>query len=458
MTLDELNQINVNDPAAIKALQTFLRSRGYYSGAVDGKWGGATIEGVKALRGDLQTESANRRGEAEAQAQTEAARNSPARMAKEAGPYAGGALAGLLTGRAISRKNAAADAALGAEVQAMPGNRQIRPTAAEATMDRRMADRRMRPARQALAPAAMFGLAEATRRYIKPNMDEEARPYVDMAANAEQGVGVGLAGMVAKDAFFGKNPIPADTEALIRSRAAEARGDPQTVSARPANAPAPDAAREARMAGLRARTAKDLRTDARAAGLPVSGTKDDLVRRLADAPQAAAKGTKAPRGKAGVLFPLIAGGVAYDAASSDAEAAGLDEETQMQRGALAGGAAAAGTAGISRLAPYVADAVSKSPIGRAALRAVPVVGGALTAYDLGNYMAQSARPAPESDAFAEQYARTHPRLDPQAIASERAAARQAIRSQAAADTFDSDMQAFFDAIDEHNAAIPAYGP
>ncbi len=414
---------------------------------------------------------------------------------------------------------------------------------------------------------------------MKPNMEESARPYVDMAANAEQGFGVGAGLMVAKNAVgdvFGKDPVPLDTETALRTRAAEARGDPHTISNRSAATTAGEAdrARDARLAGLRARTAAELRTEAKALGLPTSGLKDDLARRIASAPEsspAPSVARRAARGASKAMIPLAVGYGVYDALRSPAEAGQADvaryaadrldpggdtlasfsdayedykryaqsrgeqpiperafqrqlrssnvgmarvggadritasirpaeaatrvtaEGTSRATAAAAGGAAAAGTAGGmklgSKLAGYVADAATKTPLGRVAMktgaRVLPVAGGVLAAYDIGNFVAESARPAPENDAFAEQYDRTHPRFDPDAVAMERAKARQAARMpmQSAAslelptnirpgsavtadrqaamnsDDFDAQLQAFYAAIDDHNAGLgETYGP
>jgi hypothetical protein len=237
------------------------------------------------------------------------------------------------------------------------------------------------------------------------------------------------------------------------------------------------------MAELRAKRAADLRTEAKAAGLHVSGTKEDLVRRLADAPAQTAKPKRLPKGKAGLLAPFAAGAIAYDAATEDAEAAGLSEAATQGRGVAAGAGAAGLTVGAAKLAPYAANAMSKAALGRVALRAVPPAAAALTAYDIGNYMAQGATPAPENDAFAEQYAKTHPRFDPDEARTARMSARQAVRmpmeraaglevpnirpgaavtaernAVANSGDFDAMLAEFVRAVEEHNAGVGNYGP
>jgi hypothetical protein len=491
MTLDELNKIDVNDPAQVKALQNFLKSRGYYSKGIDGKWGGDTIEAVKSLRGDLQTEAqTNLRSSevglktAETNLQAEQQKSSWSRFGQEFGPYAAGGGLGALGGAAMMRANKASDTGLAKEAERMLTDKRVTsPVVAEKTLDSRLNARRWRTGKQALgAPAAAFALADVTRRYVKPSTSEEIQPYIDLAASMEQGVGGGVGALMIKDAFSSKNPVPADVEAAIRSRAAEARGDPYTVSGKAkAATPAANAPDPARMAELRAKRAADLRTEAKAAGLHVSGTKEDLVRRLADAPAQTAKPKRLP--KAGLLAPFAAGAIAYDAATEDAEAAGLSEMATQGRGAAAGAGAAGLTVGAAKLAPYAANAISKSALGRVALRAVPPAAAALTAYDIGNYMAQGATPAPENDAFAEQYAKTHPRFDPDEARTARMSARQAVRmpmenassldvpnirpgaavtaernAVANSGDFDAMLAEFVRAVEEHNAGVGNYGP
>jgi hypothetical protein len=220
-------------------------------------------------------------------------------------------------------------------------NKRNVPAVTEKVMDSRMSKRNLRAGKTALAGAGGLLAAEATRRYIKPQVSSEVQPYVDMAANAEQGFG-GVASVAALKNFagdaFGKSPVPADTETEIRSRAAEARGDPHTISGKGKAAP-PAGPDPARMAELRAKRAADLRTEAKAAGLHVSGTKEDLARRIAKSgqqPATAKPKGRLPRGKSGLLLPLAAGAVAYDAASSDAEASGVDPENARRRGVAAG--------------------------------------------------------------------------------------------------------------------------
>lgn len=53
MDLEQLNKIDISNAAQVKELQTFLKTRGYYNGPIDGKWGGG-----KALKGRDATQRA----------------------------------------------------------------------------------------------------------------------------------------------------------------------------------------------------------------------------------------------------------------------------------------------------------------------------------------------------------------------------------------------------------------
>jgi hypothetical protein len=221
-----------------------------------------------------------------------------------------------------------------------------------------------------------------------------------------------------------------------------------------------------------------------------------------------------------VLLPFAAGALAYDAESNDAQAAGVDPVNAKMRGVAAGIGAAALTAGAAKAAPYVAEAAGKSLLGRVALRAFPPAMGALTAYDVGSSvlggLAQGKdvagadadlrsgnrgfqgrqedlrrqayrRPAAEElpNAAALQIPEGIPAPNPdgsspygqadiararqdapapssnEAIAA-RARARQGMQAQARGNAWEEHLQAFLDAIDQHNEGIggeqPAYGP
>lgn len=331
MTLDELNQVDINNPEAVKQLQQLLRAQGYYKGSIDGKWGGGTTEGAKAFRDQLMEQARVSRDTKASEAATEQAKNSPLRLAQEAGPYLGGASAGILTGAAAGRANKKADADLAQSVARMPGNKKIGPVQAEAEMDRALGRRSFRSTPLAIGAGLGFGGAELTRRYIKPQVEPDAQHYVDLAANAEQGFGVGTGLMAAKNMVgdaLGKSPIAPDVAAEVRTRAAEARGDPYTLSSKSAETAAAETVKAdaARVGQLRAMSAAALKEEARAAGLPVGGLKEDLVQRLAKSggQPAVTKASRIPRGRGGLLLPLAVGVGVYDALRTPSEAEPAD--------------------------------------------------------------------------------------------------------------------------------------
>jgi len=194
----------------------------------------------------------------------------------------------------------------------------------------------------------------------------------------------------------------------------------------------------------------------------VSGTKDDLVRRIAEAPAPAAKPKgRLPRGKGGLLAPFAAGAIAYDATVNDAEAAGEPVAEAQGKGLLAGVGAAGATAAV----PY---AISKLPesIGRAAGAGGPGFAAstvdAMTDYSrdelaqgrnmLARYLPSGLRAGAVEDAY--QMAQV-PERNPM---SARRAGMEA-RSQGGGDDFDAQLAAFIQAVEEHNAGIgDAYGP
>lgn len=461
MTLDELNRIDVNDPNQVKALQNFLKSRGYYSKGIDGKWGGDTIEAVKSLRGDLQTESGNRRVEAESRA----AENSPAaeatRAATKFGPYVAGAGIGYGISRGINKRFDAKDLEQKGVVSRLATDKAVNPIIAEQSLKGENRKRLMRTGSQFLAPAALAGISELTRRYVAPQFpDEKTREYVNLSATAEQAAGGTLAVKQLIDLSTRSSPNDPVDEARIRSRAAEARGDPYTVSAKAkAATPVPDAPDPARMAELRAKRVTELRTEAKAMGLRTSGLKDDIARRIAEAPPstATAKPKRLPKGKAGLLAPFAAGAIAYDAASSDAEAAGDTPMEAGGKGALAG----FGAAGMTAAVPY---ALSKLPasVGRAVATGGPALAGgtveAMTDYSpteqlqgrvaLGSYLPEWAQSAPIREAH--EMAQV-PERNP-------ARPRAGMFEESKGDDFDAMLADFVRAVEEHNSGVGNYGP
>jgi hypothetical protein len=205
-------------------------------------------------------------------------------------------------------------------------------------------------------------LADSARRYVNPGVTLPAADIAAIEGAARMGAG-GKIGPVAP---------PADAEAY----GATARSAP----AAEARAQAQADAMAARIDELRKMRGADLKDQARALGLPVSGVKSDLASRIAGAETAAPRAKpRTSGGKAGFLLPLAAGGMAYDAASNNASAAGANPGEAAQQGLTAG----LGAAGVTAAVPY---AISKLPaaIGTAARAAgsgaVPSVIDAMTDY------------------------------------------------------------------------------
>src|SRR5687767_2394885 len=99
MDLEKLNSIDTTKADDVKALQSFLKTRGYYNGPIDGKWGGGTTEGAGKLREDLKESAKTSLATELAKTEGVKAANDPTarltKMATEFGPWVGGAGIGL---------------------------------------------------------------------------------------------------------------------------------------------------------------------------------------------------------------------------------------------------------------------------------------------------------------------------------------------------------------------------
>jgi hypothetical protein len=358
MTLDELNAVDTKDAAAVKTLQEFLKSRGYYKGKIDGTWGGGTTDGADKLRNDLMETAKIARDKAVAEqgtAQTTAESNSPLnnalRGATEFGPYAGGAALGAWMGHKGKQGLDARWARDAAETKAMANDPSIAGPVAERKMGSMRSSRNAITGAQFLAPAALLGSAEFIRGHVAPNFEGETKKWINLGANADQGAGLGLA---AHQLFDLKNRIgsPADAadEARIETRANPPAPPPPPPppNTRPNSERLIAAAKAAGATGAQAKTktaaaeflANNVTEANRAAvlaELPAGTTVRQItstVKRLASKP-----------GASSIVAPLLGGAVAYDAASSDAEAAGATPGEARAAGAKAGAGGAALTAG-----------------------------------------------------------------------------------------------------------------
>ena len=378
MDLEQLNKIDTSNAAQVKELQTFLKTRGYYSGPIDGKWGGGTTEGAVKLRTDLANTANTTRDTAIANQQANDPTNNAIRGATEFGPYAVGAGIGAWGGHAVGKGLTFLGGRDAAATKAMAADPKISGVAAEAKMGSMRAARNAATGAQFLAPAALLGSAKYMRDYVNPRFEGETKKWMDLGVNAEQGAGLGIAAHQLLD-MRNRFATPADAadEARIETRAAAER----------APAPPPNAQRqnsERLMAAARAAGATSNLSKAKAADFIANNiTEANRAAVLAELPagttaKAIASTVKRLASKPGassIALPLTAAALAYDAASGDAEAAGASPGEARTQGAVAGTGAAALTGG----ALYGA---SKLP---AALRAAGGVGmNALAPYAISD--------------------------------------------------------------------------
>jgi hypothetical protein len=371
MDLKKLNAININNPAEIKELQQFLKSRGYYNGPIDGKWGGGTTEGAVKLRADLVAEDTRATARADAEARGKEAENDPTarvtKLATEVGPYAVGAGAGYMLSRGMKRRFDTKDAAAATSVSRLARDRALNPAIAEQELNRLNRARMTRSGKQFMVPAALAGAGELTRRYLAPNFeDKQTRDAINLVATGEQAAATTLAAKQLYDVATRGSPNDPVDVATIRSRAAappqnalDAAGRQALPPSDETPAPRPNSARliaAARAAGARGPLTKQAAADYLAArgnvtpanraavaaelGAQPGERVGSVVRRLAST-----------RGASSIALPLIAGGLAYELAGEPAEAADGSGAVATPANRLAAAGTAAGTAyGINKLA------------------------------------------------------------------------------------------------------------
>lgn len=388
MDLEKLNSININNAAQVKELQQFLKTRGYYNGPIDGKWGGGTTEGAVKLRGDLTTaRDANVRISENQVIANDPTRNA-IRGATEIGPYVGGAVVGAAAGHFGARAMNTKDAAQAAETTRIAGNPKISGQVGMAKIDQMNSARRLRAGGQFLAPAALLGSAEYIRSHVAPMkndkgeavFDPETQKWINLGANADQGAGLGLAAHQLYDLKnrFG-SPASAADEAIIQTRAlppappppmnaldAAGRASKPPQNALGAAAPPPEDGPPA--APTKTPYSDRLIAAARAAGargpLTKQGAADYLEKNLNDQNRGAVakalnvKGgrnigsristaikTMASRpGASSMVGPLVAGGLAYELAGEPVEAADGSTSEPSTGNRLAAAGAGAGIA------------------------------------------------------------------------------------------------------------------
>lgn len=369
MDLEQLNKIDTSNVAQVKALQTFLKTRGYYNGPIDGKWGGGTTEGAVKLRTDLTNAANTNRDTAVANREANDPTNNAIRGATEIGPYVGGMAVGAGVGHAIGSGLKAQDTAQRTSIKSIAADPRITTDAANAQMRSMRTARNAVSAAQFAVPGLFLGSAEYMRRGIAPgyedpvtHKDTETSKWLKLGANLDQGVGFGVLGHQLVG-LRKRIPSPNDSvdEALIASRGLPS--SPLPAAPRPASAlPPPD------VPVLRPNSDR-LIAAARAAGatgkLTKASAQDYLTNNISDANRSAIaaelgvksgpnfatrvstaiKNMASSRGASSLIGPLVAGGVAYDAATNDAEAAGATPGEARTRGAVAGTGAAAMTGG-----------------------------------------------------------------------------------------------------------------
>lgn len=346
MDLDKLNAVDTKNPAAVKELQEFLKTRGYYTGPIDGKWGGGTTEGAGKLRTDLMETAKTARDTAVANQETNSPLNNALRGVTEFGPYAGGAALGAWAGHKGAKGMSSRWDRDAAQTKALASDPKISGVAGEAKMSSMRGARNAITGSQFLAPAALLGSAEYIRGHIAPKFEGETQKWINLGANADQGAGLGLA---AHQLFDLKNRIasPADAadEARIETRAAAERNPAAPATTRPNSERLIAAAKAAGATGklTKATAAEYLAknvTDANRAAVAaeLGVTKGQQV-------ASTVKKLLAKPGASMIVAPLIGASVAYDAASGEAEAAGATPGEARTQGAVAGTGAAGLTAG-----------------------------------------------------------------------------------------------------------------
>ena len=404
------------DPEQVKAAQTQLQASGY-AVSPDGKLGPNTSNALAQYKAEFEKqqaaqnvvaerEAATQQADAEARAAEARAReaeqdptNRLTKLATEVGPYAVGGTAGYAMSRGLKNRFDAADASQGEAVSRIARNRNITPQVAEQQVNRLMRGRNVRNIKQFGVPAAFLGGSEFTREFIAPQFeDPKTREAINLVATGEQGAGITLGAKQLYDMATRSSPIDPEDEALIRSRANPAAPPPAAPPRQPqpglpraqpsAEGPMRHSDRlkqtvaaaggklgktkSANVAAIkRGLTAENMPAVAQSLNLPAEASRPQILQRLREISKIGGK----------MVLPFAAGVLAYDAATSDAEAAnGEGGIPNVARGAIAGGTAAGATYAANRLLQAVP----------ALGRAMGPVGAGLSAYDYAS-KAQNAR-------------------------------------------------------------------
>lgn len=386
MDLKQLDSIDTNNAAEVKKLQEFLRSRGFYKGPIDGKWGGGTTDAAAALRKELRDDLNTNLQISNNQREANDPVNNAIRGATEIGPYAAGATIGGIIGHQGAKGLKKQDAGFREEAKRLANNPKIAGSVAERQLGGMKSSRLASTLGQFAGPAAFLGSAEMIDRLVAPRFegDPEAQKWIGLGANLDRGIGIGALGhqlFDLKNRF--KSPIDPEDSGIIRTRAAlerEPEGklakalQQQNAAPEPTPTALPPAAPKAEPAAPPMRHSDRLREAATAAGVKAGKTKSANVEAIkrgltADNAASVAKALNLPEGaeRKAILqrlreistiggkmaIPLAVG--SYMAATGDSEAA---DASVADRATNAAGNFAAGAGGAYAGSKLV-DALSK---------------------------------------------------------------------------------------------------
>jgi hypothetical protein len=352
MDLEQLNKIDTSNPDQVKALQTFLKTRGYYNGPIDGKWGGGTTTGTVKLREELTTAANTARDTETAKTEGIKAANDPTarltKMATEFGPWAVGVGAGIGTGIGVAKKFNKEDKLQSEAASRLAKAKDITPQAGREGLARMDSRRAWRSGKQFLGPAAFGGAGAFTSEVVAPrfNDDPETKKYINLAATTENAAGAGLASKQMLDLALRGDPIDQEDRARIMSRSAPPPA--ATPDAPVLRTPADRLTAAARAAGASGKLTKKTAAEYLATNVNAEN-RAAVATELGVGPgqkiTSAIKKLSTSRKPSVLIGPMIAAGMGYDAASSEAEAAGATPAEARTRGAVAGTGAAALTGG-----------------------------------------------------------------------------------------------------------------
>jgi len=513
------------DVEQIKAAQRELQGLGYYRGKIDGVIGegekSLTRDAAENFRKDAESQvarDAERAGaetrtrglEAEAEAAKAKLRsteveNDPTnrltKMGTEVAPYVAGVGVGTAAGHFFGKRFADQDRAAGQGVGRLANERGLDPNAREAQLNRLNRERGRRNISQFGAPAALGAMGYATRNIIAPAFSDPQTQDIIKSVGTGENAAAATLGVHQLVSTLGRgNPNDPVDEARIRSR-------PPAPPAPPPNAP-PQAptlrtpsdrlTSAARAAGATGRLTKASAIDYLGANV-TPANRAAVAAELGVGPgekiAGAVKKLATSRKPSMIAGPMIAAGLGYDAASSDAEAAGATPGEARTRGAVAGTGAAvltggamyglsklpkalthAAGAGSGLLAPYAAaDAYdpSQEDLNRdrnVAARNLPSMlrGGAIEdAYQmaqvpeasptrsvLSDYTAKRAGPLSSASALQVPEGIPLPRED--GVSPYEAA--QPARAASGDQRFDDALSGFLALIQEHNSSIGGQPP